>query len=139
MKKNLESRYCPECGEYLVGRADKLYCTDHCRNQHNNRINSDQNNMMRSINNILRKNRRILELLLVDDASKSTRQLLAEQGFNFNYYTQSNIDRKGIIFYTCYDLAYAILERDMVQIIHRDTLLERIGNKKTATNLALVS
>ncbi|MEI6310873.1 MAG: hypothetical protein WCP57_01305 [Bacteroidota bacterium] len=139
MKKNLESRCCPECGESLIGRSDKIYCTDHCRNHHNNRINSDQNNMMRAINNILRKNRRILDQLLVDEISKSTKQNLSELGLNFNYYTHTTIDRKGIVYYSCYDITYALIERDMVLIMHRDKMIERIGHKKTATNLALVS
>ena len=54
-------RFCSDCGEKLVGRADKKFCNDQCRNNFNNKVNSDTNSVMRNINNVLRKNRRIME------------------------------------------------------------------------------
>ena len=53
-------RKCEECGDEFVGRADKKFCSDQCRSAFNNRLNKDATNFMRNINNILRKNRRIL-------------------------------------------------------------------------------
>ena len=51
---------CLECQEKLVGRRDQKFCCDYCRNTFNNRINEDANAIVRKINSILRKNRRIL-------------------------------------------------------------------------------
>ena len=51
---------CLECGEKIVGREDKKFCSDGCRNAYNNKINKDSTNFMRNINNKLRKNYRIL-------------------------------------------------------------------------------
>ncbi|MBN2521295.1 MAG: hypothetical protein JXB17_12355, partial [Bacteroidales bacterium] len=53
-------KLCTECGEPIHGRSDKKFCCDQCRNIFNNRLNSNLNNYMRNINNVLRKNRRIL-------------------------------------------------------------------------------
>jgi predicted nucleic acid-binding Zn ribbon protein len=53
-------RNCPECGDKILGREDKKFCSDSCRNNYNNRINKDATNLMRNINNKLRKNYRIL-------------------------------------------------------------------------------
>ena len=42
---------CLECGEKIVGREDKKFCSDSCRNAYNNKINKDSTNYMRNINN----------------------------------------------------------------------------------------
>jgi hypothetical protein len=55
----------------IVGREDKKFCSDGCRN--NNKINKDSTNFMRNINNKLRKNYRILSELNVEGKSKTTR------------------------------------------------------------------
>ena len=54
---------CPECSDLIIGRTDKKFCSDGCRNSYNNRVNKDQKNLIRNINNRLRKNWRILESL----------------------------------------------------------------------------
>ena len=54
-------RACLECGAKIVGRIDKKFCSDACRNAYNNRINKDSKNLIRNTNNRLRRNYRILE------------------------------------------------------------------------------
>ena len=34
---------CLECGEKIVGREDKKFCSDGCRNAYNNKINKELN------------------------------------------------------------------------------------------------
>jgi len=51
----MEERYCLECGEPLIGRSDKKFCDDQCRNAYNNKLNRDHINLYRNINNKLRK------------------------------------------------------------------------------------
>jgi hypothetical protein len=48
-------RVCLECGTKLMGRVDKKFCHDGCRNAYNNNINKDSKNLIRNINNRLRK------------------------------------------------------------------------------------
>jgi vacuolar-type H+-ATPase subunit B/Vma2 len=72
-------RSCPECGEKIVGRIDKKFCSDGCRNAYNNRVNKDSKNLIRNINNRLRKNWRILEALNPDQKTKTTRTKLIQQ------------------------------------------------------------
>ncbi len=55
---------CLACERPIKGRTDKKFCDDSCRNNYNNRLNSDATPLIRNINNILRKNRRILLDLL---------------------------------------------------------------------------
>ena len=75
-----EHRKCAECGDKLVGRADQKFCSDNCRNAFNNRQNSDANNLVRNINNTLRRNRRILHDLNPSEKAKTNRDKLLQKG-----------------------------------------------------------
>lgn len=116
----METRKCPECGEVLKGRIDKKFCSDLCRNSFNNKLNSDSNNYVRNINNILRKNRRILEDLLgKSDKLTLPRQKLTDKGFNFSYYTNQNITKTNNVYCFCYELGYLLLENNIVLIVKK--------------------
>jgi len=110
MEENL-SRKCPECGEKIIGRADKKFCSDQCRNSYNNRLNSDTSNTVRNINNILRKNRRILqELNKQSGKTMIAKDTLLSNGFNFTYHTHTYTTKKGDIYQFCYEQGYLYLE-----------------------------
>ena len=66
----MEERKCLECNEKLVGRIDKKFCSDFCRNNYNNNINKDNTNLIRNTNHRLRKNWRILEALNPEEKCK---------------------------------------------------------------------
>jgi hypothetical protein len=57
-----------------VGREDKKFCSDGCRNAYNNKINKDSNNYMHNTNNKLRKNYRVLSELNLEGKSKQPEQ-----------------------------------------------------------------
>ena len=61
------------------------------RNSYNNQLKSGDNNYVRSINNSLRRNRRILEELLpeTEKMAKTTKEKLLQKGFQFKYSTHS--------------------------------------------------
>jgi hypothetical protein len=104
-------RLCPECGEKIIGRADKKFCSDQCRNTYNNRLNSDNTNTVRNINNILRRNRRILESLNKQSGKTMvTRETLLTNGFNFTYHTHTYKTQKGYTYHFCYEQGYLFLE-----------------------------
>ncbi len=108
-EKNI--RKCPECGEKIIGRADKKFCSDQCRNTYNNRLNSDTSNTVRNINNILRKNRRILqELNKQSGKTMVTKEALLTNGFNFTYHTHTYTTKKGDVYQFCYEQGYLYLD-----------------------------
>lgn len=113
------AKYCVDCGENLNGRADKKYCSDLCRNNFNNKINSDTNNYMRNINNALRKNRRILADL--NPAEKTTVHVdkLTAEGFLFTFITHTYRTRKGDQYRFCYEYGYIRHSKDLVTIVMR--------------------
>ena len=53
-------RKCYACGERVVGRADKKFCSDHCRSNFHNNLNRDRYIIVRQLNNKLRRNYTIL-------------------------------------------------------------------------------
>ena len=112
-----DERKCPECGEKIIGRADKKFCSDECRNNFNNRQNSDVVNVIRNTNNALRKNRRIMEELAPEGKAKVHKDKLNQKGFNFNYFTNLYKTQKGSVYYYCYDYGYLPLEHDFYLIV----------------------
>lgn len=115
----MEKRICPECGESFNGRVDKKFCSDLCRNSYNNKLNSDSTNYIRNINNILRKNRRIMEELLPEETAKVTQQKLIDKGFNFSYYTNTSTTKTGKTYTFCYEYGYLPLEGNYYLLVKR--------------------
>jgi hypothetical protein len=113
-------KQCIECGDTFVGRVDKKFCSDACRNSFNNRLNSDSSSYMRNVNNVLRKNRRILESHLKGEKSKVHRDTLLKQGFNFDFFTNVYITQKGSVYNYCYELGYLALEADWYLVVKRE-------------------
>ncbi len=115
------TRLCLTCGKPLKGRLDKKFCDDACRNAFNNQQNSDQNNFVRNVNNILRKNRRLLEEQVPEgeEMKKMQREKLALAGFNFKYHTHQYQNQKGQIYFFSYEYGYLPLEGDWVLIVKR--------------------
>lgn len=112
-------RFCIDCGESLNGRADKKFCSDQCRNSHNNRLNSDNNNFMRNVNNILRRNRRILADLTPDGKITIPKEKVIDLGFNFSYYTHTYVTQKAATYFFCYEYGYIPHGNEMMTIVLR--------------------
>lgn len=117
----MEEKACVECGTKIFGRYDKKFCSDQCRNSSNNKLNSESNNYIRNINNILRKNRRILAKLTPNGKSKSTKSKLNELGFDFGHFTNTYTTKAGTIYYFCYEYGYLELDNDWYALVKRDT------------------
>lgn len=111
------SRLCPECERPVFGRADKKFCSDACRNAFNNRANADATNLIRNINNILKKNRRILIELNPNGKTKVMKKTLMQLGFDFDYHTSTYQTKAGQLYKYCYDQGYLLLEDDFVLLI----------------------
>lgn len=115
MKKN-----CLECGEPFSGRIDKKFCSDYCRNSFNNKINKESKNLIRNINNRLRKNHRVLSNLNTSGKTKVTRRKLLDANFDFNYFTSIYTTKAGNTYYYIYDQGYLALESELYLLIKRD-------------------
>ncbi|MCC6384340.1 MAG: DUF2116 family Zn-ribbon domain-containing protein [Bacteroidia bacterium] len=117
-----EKRFCMECGEPLKGRADKKFCDDACRSNYNNRQNSDSSAILKTINNTLRKNRKILESFAGREGKAFvSKSRLVDAGFHFRYFTHSYLTKKGTTYKIIYNYAYLPFDNDQVVIVKWET------------------
>ncbi len=116
MQKN-----CPECGDKIIGRSDKKFCSDACRNVFNNNLNKDTTNLIRNTNNQLRKNYRILQQLNPTDKTKIVKSKLLNKGFDFNIFTSIYTTKKGTTYYFVYNQGYLPLENDYYALVKRNS------------------
>jgi len=113
------TKSCLECGENIVGRGDKKFCSDGCRNTYNNKINKDSTNFMRNVNNKLRKNYRILLELNTEGKTKSTRAKMLSKGFDFDLITNILHTKTGNTYYFLYDQGYLPLDNDNYMLVKK--------------------
>ncbi|CAD0001164.1 MAG TPA: hypothetical protein VF465_15210 [Flavobacterium sp.] len=111
---------CLECSEKIVGREDKKFCSDSCRNAYNNKINKDSTNFMRNVNNKLRKNYRILSELNSEGKSKATRDKMLNKGFDFDFFTNILQTKTGNTYYFLYDQGYRSLDNDYFMLVKKE-------------------
>ena len=115
-----EKRFCPECGKEIVGRKDKQFCSDSCRNNHNNSVNKDSTNLMRNINNALRRNYKILSELNPKETAKVQKKVLVKKKFDFEVYTSVLNCKTGNTYFFVYDLGYQLLENDVFLLLRKE-------------------
>lgn len=122
INQQTEIRNCLVCNKTIRGRVDKKFCNDYCRNGFNNQLKSGTNNLVRNTNNFLGKNRRILESVLPEGETmiKIKKEKLLQEGFFFKYTTQIHKNKKGSIYYYCYDYGYLPLDSEWYLIIKNE-------------------
>lgn len=116
----MENRTCLECGEVLKGRIDKKFCSDYCRNTYNNKVNKESKNLIRNINNRLKKNHKILSELNTLGKTKVSRNRLYDKGFDFQLFTSIYTTKSGNTYFYVYNQGYLALENEMYLLIKRD-------------------
>ncbi len=116
----MENQNCIECGEPVKGRSDKKFCNDYCRNAYNNNINKENKNLIRNINNRLRKNLNILSELNTSGKTKITRTKLIDYNFDFNHFTSIYTTKTGNVYHYVYNQGYLKLENDYYLLIKRE-------------------
>jgi hypothetical protein len=111
---------CLDCGEPLKGRSDKKFCSDLCRNNFHNRMSRSNEKFIRNVQNILRRNRRILGELNTGGSVKVHRDELIARGFNFTFHTHSYTTRKGMTYSFCFDQGYIDLGNEYFRLVFED-------------------
>lgn len=115
----METQTCPECGDKIVGRSDKKFCSDACRNAFNNKQNKNSTNFMRNVNNKLRKNNRILTECNIEGKTKITKLKLQNAGFDFDFITQVMTYKNGSQYFFVYDQGYKILDNNWLLLVRK--------------------
>jgi len=113
----MEQRRCPVCGDPIIGRVDKKFCSDQCRNTFNNKRYSAKGSLIQKVNRVLKKNHSILVALNTHQKTKVPRSKLLQEGFDFNYFTSLYETKKGSTYHLVYDQAYLQLSEDLLLLI----------------------
>ena len=116
----METKECLECKEAVKGRVDKKFCSDYCRNAYNNQVNKGSKNLIRNINNRLRKNYKILSELNGSGKTKVTRTKLYDNGFDFQFFTSIYKTKTGNTYFYVYNEGYLTLENDTFLLIRKE-------------------
>lgn len=116
----METKKCLECGEKVMGRIDKKFCSDYCRNTFNNKVNKESKNLIRNTNNRLRKNYKILSELNISGKTKVTRRKLFDNGFDFRLFTSMYTTKTGNIYFYVYNQGYLELENETYLLVQQD-------------------
>lgn len=123
MPVSIQPKTCLDCGKPLKGRVDKKFCDDYCRNNYNNqkKATASHSGLVRSINNALLKNRKILAAILPDgeETAKTNKDKLQLLGFHFKYHTHLYTTKTGKSYYYCYDYGYLPLDNDWFLIVKK--------------------
>lgn len=99
-------RICLDCGDKLLGRSDKKFCSDQCRNNFNNRLNRDSNNYVRNVHGLLRRNRKILSDLYDDGHRRLHRDALIALGYNFTFFTHMVETAQDLKWMYCFEFGF---------------------------------
>ena len=116
----MDKRQCLECDTTIRGRIDKKFCSDYCRNSHNNKVNKESKNLIRNTNNRLRKNYKILSELNTTGKTKVRRTKLFDMGFDFNFFTAIYKTKTGNVYFYLYDQGYLCIDNDYFLLIKRE-------------------
>lgn len=113
--------YCLECGDKIIGRIDKKFCNDGCRNSYNNKHNRDSSNLMRKINRRLRMNFKTLnELDFVEGKVKIHQDKLRKENFDFDYFTHLKTYKNGSEYRFIYNIGYKVLDDGWLLIVKNE-------------------
>jgi hypothetical protein len=111
-----------ECGELLLGREGKKFCSKKCSNKHHNRTRGMSNDLV-FVNRILRGNHRIIFELSRGEQKLIAQETLSAKGFDFERFTgQINIPNIQGNIRLVYDCGYVILPGKIVHLFSSDAL-----------------
>ena len=117
-----KEKLCPTCQKKIIGRADKKFCDDYCRNTFNNLLRSKTNNYIRRVNHVLLKNRRILESIFFENnlSLEIHENRLYSMGFRFHYHTHSCLSPEGRQYLFCYEFGYMNMTNGWYRLVREE-------------------
>jgi len=109
---------CVNCGEIIIGRTDKKFCSDQCRYGYNNKIKRQNEKLILDINKTLRKNRKILKQFNPEGKTTIRTEYLLKLGFDFRYHTHTYTTKNNNEYRFCYEYGYLKLDEEKTLIVN---------------------
>lgn len=98
---------CPNCGEKVVGRSDKIFCTPYCKSSYHYQQDLEKDeNLFRKIDKQIKINRRLLKLYNKAGKAIVRKEELLNEGFNPKYFTNYWKNQKGDVYLFCYEFGF---------------------------------
>lgn len=117
---------CMDCGSLFSGRSDKKFCSDACRINFHNTRRKLQENYIRLINSVLKKNRNVLQNFYLAGEIKVPLQNLKILGFIAEFHTHTKIIHDQNYRF-CYEYGYYEDKEGWIQISRDDDLCNSPG------------
>jgi DNA-directed RNA polymerase subunit M/transcription elongation factor TFIIS len=115
-------RLCPDCGGRVVGRTDKKFCSNECKNSYHNKEKCIENKSIKEVNRILTRNRKILLSCVNSKKRQISENYLAARGFNFSFFTHQNRSSDGELAHFCYEVGYQRDEGRSLRLLKEDCI-----------------
>jgi len=124
-------KLCKNCDlPVLNGRIDKVFCSDSCRIDYNNRIKMEKRvalpDFVKNIQKSITENYKILHKLKTSGATIISEEKLIKMGFDFNYITSYHTTKKGDIYRFCFDHGYLKIKENQVLLVVQKNQVELI-------------
>ncbi len=114
----MKERICPLCGNKVQGRSDKKFCNIICKNTWHQKRKLENITVVDKIDQILHKNRTILQELMQQHTKRKVSRLkLEDLGFNFAYCTGVYQNKQGKWYHYVYDFAWMLFSDQEVLIV----------------------
>lgn len=125
-----ENKKCLQCAKPIVGRLDKKYCNDYCRNTYNNQTKRAEDNQIQQVNSIIRKNRRILKTLCPVGKATVRKEVLDAMSYNYRFLTgvYQSPAPANLVYFICHDYAFSPLNEegeDMAIIVQKEDYFDK--------------
>ncbi len=115
----MKNHNCINCGNKLLGRLDKKYCSSNCKNQYNYNRRKNTKFETRGIDSILHRNREILDTIMGPKRFKMeiSKTELSLMGFQYKYITGIHTNSKGKLYHIVYNFAWMEFTEQKVLIV----------------------
>ncbi len=114
--------HCPVCGEIVIGRTDKIFCSIKCKSAYHLRRKTQRQPMSYPIDTILHRNWVVLmEAYELAGRKKffANAAILQKAGFRPDFYTSAARNQKGKTYYYVYDFAWMRFSEKELMVIKR--------------------
>ena len=119
------SKICPNCGEIIIGRTDKKFCSDQCRNTYNNKVKRENEKLILVTNKILRRNRKVLKQFNPEGRTTIRKEYLEKMDFDFRYHTHTFKTKNDNVYKFCYEYGYLEIDDEKVLIVNWQPYMDK--------------
>lgn len=115
----MELKKCKICSKKVVGRSDKKFCSQRCKNYYHINLQKVTKEATEAIDVLLHRNRSILLELLGKKSTKLkfNRILLEKANFKFKFHTHTHVNSVGKTMHYVYDFGWMEFSDNTILIV----------------------